>query len=84
MVRLYKNTSGQSFFFELLTSAGAPVTSGTVTGYVTKDAGAQGALGGSVTHVGNGQYRVDLTQADTNAAERRSSGTSRIWASSSA
>ena len=67
MVRLYKNTSGQSFFFELLTAAGAPVTSGTVTGYVTKDAAAQAALAGTITHVGNGQYRVALTQADTNA-----------------
>lgn len=65
-VSLFKNTAGQSFFFELLTSAGAPVTSGAVTGYVTKDAAAQGALAGTVTHVGHGQYRVDLTQADTN------------------
>jgi hypothetical protein len=67
MVRIYKNTSGQSFFFELLTSAGAAVTTGTVTGYVTKDAAAQAALAGTITHVANGQYRVALTQADTNA-----------------
>ena len=66
-VSLFKNASGQQFFFELLTSAGVPVTSGTVTGYVTKDSAAQGALTGTITHVGNGQYRVDLTQADTNA-----------------
>lgn len=67
MVRLYKNTSGQSFFFELLTSAGVAVTTGAVTAYVTKDSAAQAALAGTVTHVANGQYRVDLTQADTNA-----------------
>jgi hypothetical protein len=66
-VSLFKNAAGQSFFFELLTAAGAPVTSGAVTGYVTKDVAAQGALAGTITHVGNGQYRVDLTQADTNA-----------------
>jgi hypothetical protein len=66
-VSLFKNVAGQSFFFELLTILGAAVTSGTVTGYVTKDAGVQGALAGTITHVGNGQYRVDLTQADTNA-----------------
>ncbi len=66
-VALYKNVAGQSFFFELLTAAGAAVTTGAVTGYVTKDDAAQGALAGTVTHVGNGQYRCALTQADTNA-----------------
>ena len=66
-IRIYRNVASQTLFFELLTAAGVAVTTGVVTGYVTKDADAQGALAGTITHVGGGQYRVDLAQADTNA-----------------
>jgi hypothetical protein len=66
-IRLYRNVAGQRFFIELLTAAGVAITTGVVTGLVAKDAAAQGALAGTVTHVGGGQYRVDLAQADTNA-----------------
>jgi len=63
---MVKNVSGQFFFFEILDSSGDPVTSGIVTGLVTKDGGAQGAIGGTITHLGSGQYRCNLSQADTN------------------
>lgn len=66
-IRLYRNVANQLFFIELLTAAGVAITTGVVTGYVTKDAAAQGALAGAITHVGGGQYRIDPTQADTNA-----------------
>ena len=66
-VRLFKNVSGQSFFFELVDVNGDAVTGGAVVAYVTKDAGAQAGLTGSVAAVGNGQYRCDLSQSDTNA-----------------
>lgn len=63
---MWKNVAGQHAFAEVVTSAGAPVTSG-VTVYVAKDAGAQAAGGGTAAHVGNGCWRYDPTQAETNA-----------------
>jgi hypothetical protein len=63
---MYKNTAGQYVFFAVVDSSdGSPRTSG-VDFYITKDNGLQTAVN-SATHVGNGQWRIDLTQAETNA-----------------
>jgi len=64
---LRKNVSGQHLFFMLLDAAGQPVTGATVTARRTLDGGAQEACTGSVTSLGNGQYAIALSAADTNA-----------------
>ena len=53
------------FFAAVDSSDGSPKTTG-VDFYITKDNGSQTAVN-SATHVGNGQWRIDLTQAETNA-----------------
>ena len=63
---MYKNTAGQYIFASVVDSSdGSPKTSG-VDFYITKDNGTQTAVN-SATHIGNGQWRIDLTQAETNA-----------------
>lgn len=63
---MYKNTAGQYVFFAAVDSSdGSAKTSG-VDFYITKDNGTQAAVN-SATHIGNGQWRIDLTQAETNA-----------------
>jgi len=63
-----KNVSGQYIFFCLASSInGGTVTGATVSVYVSKDNGSQASGGGSVTGLGSGQYRYDLTQGETNA-----------------
>lgn len=63
---MYKNTAGQYIFASVVDSSdGSPKTTG-VDFYITKDNGLQTAVN-SATHVGNGQWRIDLTQAETNA-----------------
>lgn len=63
---MYKNTAGQYVFFAAVDSSdGSAKTSG-VDFYITKDNGSQTVVN-SATHVGNGQWRIDLTQAETNA-----------------
>lgn len=63
---MYKNTAGQYVFFAAVDSSdGSAKTSG-VDFYIAKDNGSQTAVN-SATHVGNGQWRIDLTQAETNA-----------------
>jgi len=48
-------------------STGAAVTGGTTTIYLTQDGGAQGAIAGSATHEGNGQWTFDLSGTEMNA-----------------
>lgn len=63
---MYKNTAGQYIFASVVDSSdGSPKTTG-VDFYITKDNGLQTAVN-SAAHVGNGQWRIDLTQAETNA-----------------
>jgi len=63
---MYKNTAGQYIFASVVDSSdGSPKTTG-VDFYITKDNGTQAAVN-SATHIGNGQWRIDLTQAETNA-----------------
>ena len=62
-----KNVSGQHVYFTMVVAAtGAADASATVTAYISIDGGAQGSPTGSVTNLGNGQYRFNLSQADTN------------------
>ena len=62
-----KNTSGQTLYFCLVNiNTGAPVTGATATVRRVIDGGAQSAITGSVTEDGNGQYHINLSQADTN------------------
>lgn len=61
-----KNVAGQSFFFKAHSAVdGSPVTVG-VTGTVAKGAAADGAITGTLTHLGGGKWRCDPSQADTN------------------
>lgn len=61
-----KNVAGQYIYFLLLDSAGAVVTGATVTARRGIDGAAQAACTGTITDMGNGQYRMNLSQADTN------------------
>lgn len=50
-------------------TTGAPVTTGTVIGYVVRDGGTQAALTGTITHEGNGQWTIDeITGAEMDGA----------------
>lgn len=62
---LRRNVAGQHLFFLLLDAAGAPVTGATVTARRSIDGAAQAACTGTVAEPGNGQYRMNLSQADT-------------------
>jgi hypothetical protein len=63
-----KNTAGQSIYFALINaSTGGALTGATVTARRALDATAQATATGTVTELGNGQYRFNLSQADTNA-----------------
>lgn len=62
-----KNTAVTGFAFCLVSKTdGSAVTSGTTTGYVTIDGGSQTAIAGTPTHEGNGQWSVNLAQAEMN------------------
>jgi hypothetical protein len=63
-----KNTESQSIYFAMINaSTGAALTGATVTARRALDATAQATATGTVTELGNGQYRFNLSQADTNA-----------------
>lgn len=54
--------------FSLLNkSTGAAITTGTVSGYVTKDNGTQAAIVANPTHKGNGQWAFNLTADERDA-----------------
>lgn len=61
-----KNASGQSLGFCLVNSSGVAVTGATVTAKRSIDMGGQATATGSVTELGNGQYCLCLSQADSN------------------
>ena len=66
--RIKKNTELLAFTFMMTDSTShLPATGLTVTGQVSKDGGAFGALTNSVTEVGSGFYKVDLAATDVNA-----------------
>lgn len=65
--RIRKNTALAGFMFVMTDSTThQPATGLTVTGTVSKDAAAFGALTNAVSEVSNGWYKVDLAAADTN------------------
>ena len=62
---MIKNQTVAGFTFLLLDkSSGAPITSGSVSGYVSIDGGEQAALTGAISHLGNGQWVVDEITAE--------------------
>ena len=70
MASLQKNVASQNFTFCLVfATSGAAAPGLTVSGFVTKDGGAQGATAGTFTSLGNGQYNYAPTQAETNATD---------------
>jgi len=63
-----KNTATQYIYFGLINAtSGAALTGATVTAYRALDGNAQASATGTFTELGNGQYRFNLSQADTNA-----------------
>lgn len=63
-----KGVAVTGFTFVILNKDdGAALTSGTVTGKITKDGGTQGAVAGSFVHEGNGQWSVNLTATEMDA-----------------
>jgi hypothetical protein len=64
-----RNQAVTGFTFGLVAAAdGSAVGSGTVSGYVTLDGGAQTSLSGVPVHEGHGQWSVDLSAAEMNGA----------------
>lgn len=62
-----KNTASQYVYFCLVNATtGAALTGATVTAYRSLDAGTQVSATGTTTELANGQYRFNLSQADTN------------------
>ena len=63
-----KNTASQYIYFCLVNATtGGALTGATVTAYRALDNGAQASATGTTTELANGQYRFNLSQADTNA-----------------
>jgi cell division protein ZapA (FtsZ GTPase activity inhibitor) len=63
-----KNTASQYIYFGLVNATtGAALTGASVTAYRALDGNAQASATGTTTELGNGQYRFNLSQADTNA-----------------
>jgi hypothetical protein len=63
-----KNTASQYIYFVLVKATdGTALTGATVTAYRALDSGSQASATGTTTELANGQYRFNLSQADTNA-----------------
>lgn len=63
-----RGTAVTGFPFGLVNATdGSAVTTGTATGYITKDGGTQAALTNTPVHEGNGQWSVDLTASEMDA-----------------
>jgi len=65
---LHKNVSGQGIAFGMMSEAGVPDPSATVTVTVWQDGGSLAAGGGTVSNLGHGQYDYPIPQAETNGA----------------
>ena len=55
------------FPFEMIDKYGDPITTGVVSGFITKDGGTQEALSMVPAHEGNGQWSVNLSANEMNA-----------------
>lgn len=63
-----KGVAVTGYTFVLLNASdGSAITSGTVTGKITKDGGSQGAVAGSFVHEGNGQWSVNFSATEMDA-----------------
>lgn len=61
-----KNTAGQNLGFSLVNCCGVAITGASVTATRSIDGGAQSSATGTVSDLGNGQYNLEMSQADTN------------------
>ena len=61
-----KNVANQAVGFFLSNCCGAPVTGAVVTAFRSIDGGSQSEATGAITELGNGQYVLSTSQADTN------------------
>jgi hypothetical protein len=63
-----KNTTWSDFQFGMVDSTDhrTPKTGLTISGYVSKDAAAFGAIAGTITEISNGIYQLDAAAADMN------------------
>lgn len=64
---IYKNVALPNVAFQSLTTSGAANTSTTPTVTVSKDGGAPASATNSPSHVGNGHWKISLTQTEMNA-----------------
>ena len=65
---MIRNQTGQTVSFQAVNiTTGAPVTTGTPVVYVTIG-GVQASSTNTATHMGNGEWELDLTAAETNGA----------------
>lgn len=62
-----KGKAIEGFPFEMIDKSGDPITTGIVSGFITKDGGTQEPLSMVPTHEGNGQWSVNLSAAEMNA-----------------
>jgi hypothetical protein len=62
-----KGVAVEGFPFAMIDKSGDPVTSGVVSGFITKDGGTQNALDGTPEHEGNGQWSVNISAAEMTA-----------------
>ena len=63
-----KGVAVTGYTFVLLNASdGSAITSGTVTGKITKDGGSQGAVAGSFVHEGPGQWSVNFSAPEMDA-----------------
>jgi hypothetical protein len=62
-----KNVAGQFLYVVAVKTAdGTALTGATISGFRSIDGAAQAAITGTITELANGQYKVALSQADTN------------------
>lgn len=62
-----KGVAVEGFPVEMIDKSGDAITTGVVTGYITKDGGTQEAISMVPTHEGNGQWTVNISAAEMNA-----------------
>jgi hypothetical protein len=62
-----KGEAVEGFPFEMIDKSGDPITTGNVTGYITKDGGTQEALSMTPVHEGNGQWSINISAAEMSA-----------------
>jgi len=66
---LARNVAASDFLFSMVLSSDhiSPATGKTITGQISKDGDAFATLTNSITEIGSGLYKVDITQTEMNA-----------------